>query len=95
MNFDHLPTIAPETPVLDRIADAGHEIASLNDEELVRLANELREFLLYSVSTTGGHFGAGLGVGGVGVWEPGGGWFASRMGDGLRAGWVMVCEPDG
>ena len=62
MNFDHLPTTAPETPVLDRIADAGHEIASLNDEELVRLANELREFLLYSVSTTGGHFGAGLGV---------------------------------
>ena len=62
MNFDQLPTTAPETPVLDRIADAGHEIASLNDEELVRLANELREFLLYSVSTTGGHFGAGLGV---------------------------------
>ncbi|MDB2379923.1 1-deoxy-D-xylulose-5-phosphate synthase [Luminiphilus sp.] len=62
MNFDHLPTTAPETPVLDRIADTGHEIASLNDEELVRLANELREFLLYSVSTTGGHFGAGLGV---------------------------------
>jgi 1-deoxy-D-xylulose-5-phosphate synthase len=28
----------------------------------LRLANELREFLLYSVSTTGGHFGAGLGV---------------------------------
>ena len=62
MNFDQLPTTAPETPVLDRIADAGHEIASLNDEELVRLANELREFLLYSVSTTGDHFGAGLGV---------------------------------
>ena len=62
MNFDQLPTTAPETPVLDRIADTGHEIASLNDEELVRLANELREFLLYSVSTTGGHFGAGLGV---------------------------------
>ena len=62
MNFDHLPTIAPQTPVLDRIADAGHEITSLNDEELVGLANELREFLLYSVSTTGGHFGAGLGV---------------------------------
>ncbi len=62
MNFDQLPTTAPKTPVLDRIADAGHEIASLNDEELVHLANELREFLLYSVSTTGGHFGAGLGV---------------------------------
>jgi len=62
MNFDQLPTTAPETPVLDRIADTGHEIATLNDDELVCLANELREFLLYSVSTTGGHFGAGLGV---------------------------------
>ena len=62
MNFDQLPTTAPETPVLDRIADAGHEIATLHDDELVCLANELREFLLYSVSTTGGHFGAGLGV---------------------------------
>ena len=62
MNFDHLPTTAPETPVLDRIADTGHEIASLNYEELVDLANELRQFLLYSVSTTGGHFGAGVGV---------------------------------
>ena len=62
MNFDQLPTTVPVTPILDRIVDAGHEIASLNDEELVRLANELREFLLYSVSTTGGHFGAGLGV---------------------------------
>ena len=38
------------------------EISALSSDELVTLADELREFLLYSVSTTGGHFGAGLGV---------------------------------
>ena len=62
MNFDQLPTAAPHTPVLDRIDSAREEIGALSSDELVTLANELREFLLYSVSTTGGHFGAGLGV---------------------------------
>ena len=62
MNFDQLPTTAPQTPVLDRIDAVREEISALNSDELVTLANELREFLLYSVSTTGGHFGAGLGV---------------------------------
>jgi 1-deoxy-D-xylulose-5-phosphate synthase len=62
MNFDQLPQTAPQTPVLDRIDALREEISALNSDELVTLANELREFLLYSVSTTGGHFGAGLGV---------------------------------
>ena len=62
MNFDQLPTTAPQTPVLDRIGAVREEISALSTDELVTLANELREFLLYSVSTTGGHFGAGLGV---------------------------------
>lgn len=62
MNFNQLPTAAPHTPVLDRIDSARQEIGALSSDELVTLANELREFLLYSVSTTGGHFGAGLGV---------------------------------
>ncbi|MGB0323193.1 MAG: 1-deoxy-D-xylulose-5-phosphate synthase [Luminiphilus sp.] len=62
MNFDQLPTTAPQTPVLDRIGAVREEINALSSDELVTLANELREFLLYSVSTTGGHFGAGLGV---------------------------------
>ena len=62
MNFDQLPTTAPQTPVLDRIGAVREEISALSSDELVTLANELREFLLYSVSTTGGHFGAGLGV---------------------------------
>jgi 1-deoxy-D-xylulose-5-phosphate synthase len=62
MNFDQLPTTAPQTPFLDRINAVHGEISTLSSDELVTLANELREFLLYSVSTTGGHFGAGLGV---------------------------------
>ena len=62
MNFDQLPTEIPHTPVLDRLDGAPEAISSLTSEELVQLANELRAFLLYSVSTTGGHFGAGLGV---------------------------------
>jgi len=62
MNFDQLPTTAPQTPVLDRIDAVREEISALSSDELVTLADELREFLLYSVSSTGGHFGAGLGV---------------------------------
>ena len=62
MNFDQLPTTAPQTPVLDRIDAVREEISALSSDELLTLANELREFLLYSVSATGGHFGAGLGV---------------------------------
>ena len=62
MNFDQLPLATPQTPVLDRIDATPEEISALNSDELVTLANELREFLLYSVSSTGGHFGAGLGV---------------------------------
>ena len=62
MNFNQLPTTAPQTPVLDRIGAVRGEISALSSDELVTLANELREFLRYSVSTTGGHFGAGLGV---------------------------------
>ena len=62
MNFDQLPTTAPQTPVLDRMDAVREEISALSSDELVTLASELREFLLYSVSSTGGHFGAGLGV---------------------------------
>ena len=62
MNFDQLPSTAPHTPILDRIDSVHEEISALSSDELTTLANELREFLLYSVSSTGGHFGAGLGV---------------------------------
>ena len=62
MNFDQLPKEAPNTPILDQVDMAPGAISDLTSDELLQLANELREFLLYSVSTTGGHFGAGLGV---------------------------------
>ena len=62
MNFDQLPARAPDTPLLDRVDGNPSNLSDFTAEELVILANELREFLLYSVSTTGGHFGAGLGV---------------------------------
>jgi len=62
MNFDQLPREVPNTPILDQVDMAPGAISDLTSDELLQLANELREFLLYSVSTTGGHFGAGLGV---------------------------------
>ena len=62
MNFDQLPARAPDTPLLDRVDGNPSNLSDFTADELVILANELREFLLYSVSTTGGHFGAGLGV---------------------------------
>ena len=37
-------------------------LRDLNESQLETLADELREFLLFSVGQTGGHFGAGLGV---------------------------------
>lgn len=59
--FADFPTERPNTPLLDSIA-APSDMDDLNDAELLILADELREFLLYTVSQTGGHFGAGLGV---------------------------------
>ncbi len=38
------------------------DIRKLTPSQIPQLADELREFLLYSVGRTGGHFGAGLGV---------------------------------
>ena len=38
------------------------DLKLLNENQLIILADELREFLLHSVSKTGGHFGAGLGA---------------------------------
>ncbi|WP_026180247.1 1-deoxy-D-xylulose-5-phosphate synthase [Hahella ganghwensis] len=59
--FQEIPTRRPNTPLLDRI-DSPAQLRLLNDSELLRLAHELRAFLLFSVGQTGGHFGAGLGV---------------------------------
>src|SRR5690606_13886760 len=59
--FDEIPTLKPLTPLLDRI-DEPAQLRELAREDLPVLADELREYLLYTVGKTGGHFGAGLGV---------------------------------
>jgi 1-deoxy-D-xylulose-5-phosphate synthase len=48
-------------PLLARI-DSPADLRELDDHDLSRLAHELREFLIESVSNTGGHLSAGLGV---------------------------------
>lgn len=59
--FTEIPRSRPNTPLLDSI-DATADLRDLDEEQLPTLIAELREFLLYTVGQTGGHFGAGLGV---------------------------------
>ncbi len=59
--FDEIPKTRPLTPLLDQI-NGGADLRQLERRQLPQLACELREFLLYSVGQSGGHFGAGLGV---------------------------------
>ena len=47
--------------LLDSIADP-NDVRALSEDQLPQLAEELREFLLHSVSQTGGHLAAGLGT---------------------------------
>ena len=51
----------PATPLLDRIASPA-DMRGLSVAEMRQLADELRAETIYSVSKTGGHLGAGLGV---------------------------------
>lgn len=51
----------PSTPILDTINYPNH-MKNLSVEELERLADELREEIVYSVSKTGGHLSSSLGV---------------------------------
>ena len=60
--IEELPTTRPETPLLDTVSSDLGALNGLDTQDLVRLAEELRHDLLYSVAGTGGHFGAGLGV---------------------------------
>ena len=59
--FREIPLERPATPLLDTI-DSPSQLRELEETELAQLSRELREFLLYTVGQTGGHFGAGLGV---------------------------------
>ncbi|MEJ2042770.1 MAG: 1-deoxy-D-xylulose-5-phosphate synthase [Reinekea sp.] len=59
--FDHIPKERPKTPLLDTV-NIPSDLRQLTLSQLPQLADELREYLLYSVGKSGGHFGAGLGV---------------------------------
>ena len=51
----------PKYPLLETI-DTPDDLRRLSPSKLPELAQELREFLIHSVSTRGGHFAAGLGT---------------------------------
>lgn len=51
----------PQTPLLDTV-NYPHDIRDFSREQLVQLADELRADTIHTVSMTGGHLGAGLGV---------------------------------
>ncbi len=51
----------PPTPLLDAIASP-RDLASLAPEDLPRVCDEVRQFLLASVQRTGGHLGSNLGT---------------------------------
>ena len=59
--FDKLPGHEPSTPLLDSL-ETLDALKNFSSSDLSLLADEIREFLLYSTNHSGGHFGAGLGV---------------------------------
>ena len=59
--FSEFPKIKPNTPLLDTVNNP-NDLRKFSKKELQKFSDELREFLIYSVSQSGGHFGAGLGV---------------------------------
>ena len=59
--FTDIPTQRPLTELLDQV-NAPAQLRNFSSSELIQLTDELREYLLYTVGQTGGHFGAGLGV---------------------------------
>src|SRR5947207_1713770 len=52
---------APAYPLLDRV-DTPEEMRRLEESDLPALAAEVRQFLIETVSKTGGHLAAGLGA---------------------------------
>src|SRR6201994_2401009 len=51
----------PKHPLLETV-DTPEDLRQLSPAKLPELADELREFLIHTVSTRGGHFAAGLGT---------------------------------
>jgi 1-deoxy-D-xylulose-5-phosphate synthase len=54
-------TNSPKTPLLDRVKTP-RDLRKIDDADLPQLADELRQETIDTVSVTGGHLGAGLGV---------------------------------
>ena len=52
--IEELPTTRPDTPLLDTVSADLAALSDLSTQELVKLAEELRHDLLYSVAGTGG-----------------------------------------
>lgn len=61
MLYTEIPSQRPNTPLLDRI-DHPQQLRLLERSQLEQVADELRQFILYAVGQSGGHFGANLGV---------------------------------
>lgn len=59
--FIDIPKERPSTPLLDSVTNAA-DLRLLMLDQLEQFNYELREYLIYSVGQSGGHFGAGLGV---------------------------------
>ena len=59
--FHTIPGERPTIPLLQGI-QSPHDLRLLNRDQLLQVADEVREYLLYSAGISGGHFGAGLGV---------------------------------
>ncbi len=51
-----------KTKKILNLIDEPKDLKKLSDKELVQLCDELRDFVIESVSETGGHFGSNLGV---------------------------------
>ena len=59
--FEKIPSTEPITNLLDDL-QLPEDLKNLSRKDLNILVDQVREFLLYSVGASGGHFGAGLGV---------------------------------
>ena len=59
--FDSIPNQEPTSDFLNDI-NSPEDLRKLDKNQMSLVADDLREFLLYTVGRTGGHFGAGLGV---------------------------------
>ena len=59
--FEEIPIKEPSGELLEAV-NFPSDLRALDLKDLPKFSDELREYLLYSVGQTGGHFGAGLGV---------------------------------